>query len=157
MLKIQEVMTQRVVTLTPRSTIGDAMGEFDRHDFNALPVVTDGGVLIGIVTKLDVLRALRPAPDVELRSPQAVSAQPVEGVMRRGVVTVEPDDPVTAAADLMIETRLRSLPVVSRARRSEQRLVGMVSQGDLLRGLRLGLVEAQFVERDRPTAAEMWS
>jgi CBS domain-containing protein len=158
MLTIHEIMTQRVVTVTPRSTIGDAMGEFDRHDFNALPVVDDAGMLVGIVTKLDVLRALRPAPDVELRSPQAVTSQRVEAIMRRGVVTVEPDDPLVVAADLMVETRLRSLPVVSRMRGLARRLVGMVSQGDLLRGLRLGLVEAQVTAgRAGPAPAEPWS
>jgi CBS domain-containing protein len=142
MLAIHEVMTLRPITATPGTTIGAVMQEFDRHDFNAIPVVDAAGVLVGIVTKLDVLRALRPAPDVDLRTPEAVTSQRVESIMRRGVVTVEPEDPVVAAADLMVETRLRSLPVVQRPHGSARILVGIVSQGDLLRGLRLGLVGA---------------
>lgn len=59
--------------------------------------------------------------------------------MRRGVVCVEPEDPVVVAADLMVETHLRSLPVVQR-KSGGPVLIGMVSQGDLLRGLRFELV-----------------
>ena len=73
MLSVHEVMTLRPVTVTRHATIGELMGEFDRHDFNVLPVVDPGGVLVGIVSKLDVLRALRPAPDLDLRSVQAVA------------------------------------------------------------------------------------
>ncbi len=141
MLSIHEVMTPRPITATPGTTIGDLMGEFDQHDFNAFPVVDATGVLVGIVTKLDVLRALRPAPDVELRAPESVTSQRIESIMRRGVVAVEPEDALVVAADLMVETRLRSLPVVQR-HGSARKLVGIVSQGDLLRGLRLGLVDA---------------
>jgi len=144
MLSIHEVMTLRPITVTPHTTIGDLMAAFDRHDFNAFPVVDNGGVLVGIVTKLDVLRALRPAPDLDLRGLPSIAAAPIEGIMRRGVVAVEPDDPVVVAADLMVETRLRSLPVVQRPRGSTRVLVGIVSQGDLLRGLRLALADERI-------------
>jgi len=143
MLSIHEVMTLRPITVTPRTTIGELMAAFDRDDFNAFPVV-DGGALVGIVTKLDVLRALRPSPDLDLKTLPSVAAMPIEGIMRRGVVAVEPDDPVVVAADLMVETRLRSLPVVQRPRGSARVLVGIVSQGDLLRGLRLSLADERI-------------
>ena len=55
--------------------------------------------------------------------------------MRPGVFTLEPGQLLEAAIDLMIETRLRSLPVVERPRGGAPRLVGMVSQGDVLRAL----------------------
>jgi CBS domain-containing protein len=64
--------------------------------------------------------------------------------MRRGVVTVEPEDPVAVAADLMVETRLRSLPVVQRSPGAGRMLVGIVSQGDLLRGLRFVLADERI-------------
>lgn len=133
MLLIHEVMTRRPITATPDTTIGDLLAQFDRYDVNAIPVVEPAGVLVGIVTKLDLLRVVRAA--------QAARSQRIETIMRCGVVTVEPDDPVVAAADRMLETRLRSLPVVERRPGSAAILVGMVSQGDLIRGLRKGLAE----------------
>lgn len=133
MLLIHEVMTRRPITATPDTTIGDLLVQFDQHDVNAIPVVEPAGALVGIVTKLDLLRVLRAA--------RAGRSQRIESIMRCGVITVEPGDPVVAAADRMLETRLRSFPVVERRRGSMGVLVGMVSQGDLLRGLRKGLAE----------------
>lgn len=62
--------------------------------------------------------------------------------MRHGVVSVEAGDPLVVAADLMVETRLRSLPVVRREPKGPV-LAGIVSQGDLLRGLRFELAETE--------------
>ncbi len=142
MLAIHEIMTQWPITATPSTTIGEVMGEFDRHDFNAIPVVGAGGELVGIVTKLDVLRALQPAPAGELPMRFPVTSQRVESIMRRGVVTVEPEDPVVIAADLMVATRFLSLPVVERLHGSERKVVGIVTQGDLIRGFRSEPVSA---------------
>jgi CBS domain-containing protein len=56
--------------------------------------------------------------------------------MRRSVLSVRPDDPVETAMDLMVEWQLRSLPVVER-QDGVERLVGVVSRGDVLRCLML--------------------
>lgn len=142
-MRIHEVMTRAPITVAPTTTIGDLMALFERHDFNAFPVVDARGEVRGIVTKLDVLRLLR--PDAELRIPDfpTLFSGRVADIMRRGVVSVEPEDIAVMAADLMVETRLRSLPVVRR-QDGERVLVGIVSQGDLLRGLRFELVEAEY-------------
>lgn len=146
-MPVYEVMTRAPVTVSPGTTVGDLIALFDRHDFNAFPVIDAHGVVCGIVTKLDVLRMFR--PDVSLRIPEfsMLSSRHVVDIMRRGVVSVEAEDPVVVAADLMVETRLRSLPVVQR-KSGGPVLVGIVSQGDLLRGLRFELVEAQSASRE---------
>ena len=57
-------------------------------------------------------------------------------LMRRGVVTLAPDDLVSTAVDRMLAMRLRSLPVVERRGRKPL-LVGIVSRGDVLSSLLL--------------------
>jgi len=152
MMRIHEVMTLRPVTVTPQTMIRDLMGQFDRHEFNAFPVVDEGGgALMGIVTKLDVLKALRPQPEAGFEP--SLTFGRVENIMRHGVVVVEPDDPVIVAADLMVETHLRSLPVVRRPGGSAPQLVGIVSQGDLLRALRLGAADPQLATRRQVMAS----
>lgn len=137
---IHEIMTHAPVTVTTHTTVGDLMTLFDRHDFNAFPVVDEHSALRGIVSKRDVLRLFR--PDASFRIPDfaTISSVRVGDFMRPGVITVEPEDPLVAAADLMVETRLWSLPVVQR-RGGVAVLVGVVSQGDLLRRLRFEMVE----------------
>jgi CBS domain-containing protein len=135
---VREVMTRAPITVTRDTTVGELMALFDHHDFNAFPVVDDGHTLSGIVTKLDVLRLLRPDRAFDVSDAHMLSSRRVADIMRHGVVSVEPDDPIVAVADLMVETRLRSLPVVQR-KSGGPVLVGIVSQGDLLRGFRLAL------------------
>lgn len=140
-MPVYDVMTRAPVTVSPATTVSDLIALFDRHDFNAFPVVDDRGVVRGIVTKLDVLRLLRPDQNLWVPGFAGVSSARVEDIMRRGVVCVEAEDPVVVAAELMVETRLRSLPVVQRKPEGPV-LMGLVSQGDLLRGLRFELVDA---------------
>jgi CBS domain-containing protein len=141
MRTVQEVMTMRPVSVLPRDTMGDVVDVFERHDFNAVPVADEKGVLRGIVTKLDLVRALRPTPDVELHSLYSMAQTPVETIMNRGVIALRGGDSLAHAADLMIETRLRSLPVVEPGRNSERMLVGIISQGDLLRALQAAFAQ----------------
>jgi acetoin utilization protein AcuB len=61
---VGEIMTRSVVTLSPEDTIDDAMLILSRQRFGALPVV-DGGRLVGIVAKTDVLSALIDTLDIE--------------------------------------------------------------------------------------------
>jgi CBS domain-containing protein len=120
------------VTVRPDTSISDLKALFERYDFNAFPVVDELGVLRGLVSKLDLLRVFR--PDWRrggVSSVLALWAERVDDIMSRGIVAVEPDEPVETAVDLMIEARRRSLPVVER--RPEGRvLVGMLSRTDLL-------------------------
>jgi CBS domain-containing protein len=133
-MPVWEVMSPSPVTVHPDTPVRVLIALFERLDHNAFPVVDARQVLCGLVTKLDLLRLLR--PDAEFRVPDFadVAGCQVSQIMRRGVVTVEPDDPAAAAADLMVTTGLRSLPVVER-KAGPPVLMGMLSRGDLLRGL----------------------
>ena len=132
---VHEIMSRMPTTVQPTTTIGELIELFDQHDYNALPVTDASNVLVGIVTKLDLLRALRPSSDLELPDALEVSGHAVSAIMRPGVVTIEGEDPIGVAADLMVETGLRSIPVVRRGS-GRRELVGMLSRGDVLRGLR---------------------
>jgi CBS domain-containing protein len=94
------------------------------------------------VTELDVLRLLRPDENLYVPGRSRMSSARVHDIMRHGVVSVEAGDPLVVAADLMVETRLRSLPVIRREPKGPV-LAGIVSQGDVLRGLRFELAETE--------------
>lgn len=135
---VHEIMSVAPVTVRESTTADELLELFDRHDYNALPVTDDAGRLVGIVTKLDLLRALRPRLDLALPDLATIGATSVAHIMRPGVITIEGEDPIGAAADLMLETELRSVPVVRRGSGAPE-LVGMVSRGDVIRGLRFAL------------------
>jgi CBS domain-containing protein len=131
---IRDIMTPAPVTVRPDASIADLKDLFERYDFNAFPVVDDQGVLCGVVSKLDLLQAFRPDPRRLVSGLWALWAERVEEIMSRGIITVEPDEPVITAVDLMVETRRRSLPVIER-RSAGRVVVGMISRKDLLQCL----------------------
>ena len=133
--KVRDIMTSTPAAVRPGMSVRELQQMFANLDYNAFPVVDEAGALRGIVTKLDVLRIYRPDPLRDTPELEGIRAQSVADVMRPGVVTLEPDDPLVAAVDLMVESRLQSLPVVERRHGAGPALVGMVSRGDLLRAL----------------------
>ena len=137
---IRDIMTPFPVTVRPQMSIADLKSLFDRYDFNAFPVVDDQGVLCGMVSKLDLLRSFRPDKRRGMAGLWALWAESVEEIMSRGIIAVEPQEPVVAAVDLMIETRRRSLPVIEHGPAGRM-VVGMISRKDLLQCLTFGAPE----------------
>jgi acetoin utilization protein AcuB len=56
--RVKDVMTANVISLSLRDTIQDALLLLRKHKFGALPVVDDEGILVGILTTRDLMRAL---------------------------------------------------------------------------------------------------
>jgi CBS domain-containing membrane protein len=143
---VHDTMSTSPITVEPTTSIGQLLVLFDRYDFNAFPVVGERDRLLGIISKLDVLRLLLgrrrstpPATDVS-------TTTDVADVMRRQAVSVEPRDSITG--NLMVMMNLRSLPVVER-QEGRPVLVGMLSRGDVLRSLRSQLVEGRYVRKEK--------
>ena len=132
--RVREVMTAAPVTVSPDTDLAALKALFELHDFNMFPVVDDAGSVVGVVTKLDMLRAFRPDRRRLIPDLRALWAEGAADVMTRSVLSVEPDDAVGTAVDVMLEWKLRSLPVIERRDRAP-RLVGVVSRTDVLRCL----------------------
>jgi CBS domain-containing protein len=144
---VYDMMSTSPVTVGPMTSIGNLLALFDRHDFNAFPVVDHYNRLVGIVSKLDVLKLFL-GPCGSTPASDAVATTYVAGVMRQKPVFVEPRDAITAAGNLMVKTKLRSLPVIER-REGRPVLVGMLSRGDVLRWLRSQLAEGRYARQER--------
>jgi CBS domain-containing protein len=129
--RVRDVMTRCPVTVPPDMTVADLKAAFEKHDYSMFPVVDGSGILRGLVTKLDFLRMFRLPRGRWIPDLRTLWAERVEDIMSRGLITVEPDDPVVVATDLMLESRLRSLPVVER-RREGPVVIGIVSRTDVL-------------------------
>lgn len=56
-IKIKDVMSKEVISVSPDTNIFDAASKMDMHDVNRLPVV-ENGKLVGIIARADLLKAL---------------------------------------------------------------------------------------------------
>jgi CBS domain-containing protein len=128
--RVTDYMTREVVSVRPDVPLGELEALFARLDFNGVPVV-DGGVLAGMVTKFDVLRAFLVTPPRV--GPRFAEIQRLSAgqVMTREVITFPPDALLRRVLQTMIDFRIKSFPVLEAGR-----LVGMVAREDVARALR---------------------
>jgi acetoin utilization protein AcuB len=140
-MRVEECMTHRVVTAKPRESAAHARAVMEEHRVNQLPVL-EGPKVVGIVTDRDLRDAFPSiAESMGSRRKLPKGADPqtivVEDLMARDVLTVEPDEPLVSAAELLRRERIGALPVVRSGR-----LVGILTRSDLLDAL-VRLLRAQ--------------
>jgi len=144
---VRDLMTTEVVTVAPKASVKQATELLDAHHITALPVVDDHGRLVGVLSEADVLRdGLLPDPTRhEIRSPASgrTVALRVKDVMTTMPVSVTADADLAEAAQLLVDTQVKSLPVVDHGR-----LVGIVSSSDVIAMLarRDPVIEAEVDE-----------
>ena len=119
-MRISEVMTTDVQTVTPEQTAREAAGFMLRAEAGSIPV-TDGDRVIGMITDRDI--AVRGV--AEGRGPDT----PVRDLMTDHIICARADDDVDEVAQRMSKEQVRRLPVLD----EDQRLIGIVSLGDLAR------------------------
>ena len=131
---VADAMSEKPFIVHPDATLLEAYALMDERGIATCPVVSENGELQGMVSRVDLLRAFRPSRELPAHTAGEVSRLPVREIMRCGVVTVGPDDPLVAAVDRFVETRLHALPVV-RSGLGPPVVVGIMTQGDVLRYL----------------------
>jgi CBS domain-containing protein len=126
-IKVSEVMSRNVICVSPNMNLIELHQLFQEKDFNAFPVMHNER-LVGIVTKLDLMRIFTSGRGVSKAILLNSLSEKVEDIMTSAVVSVSPKDDLKAAVEYMVEYRLRSIPVVE-----NRKVVGMLSRGDLMR------------------------
>jgi len=118
-MQVSEIMSVGVEFVHPETTIQDAAERMRLHDLGFLPVCDQERVL-GVVTDRDItVRATAEGRDSEITA--------VREVMTDNAIFCFEDDDVRDAAQMMRTQQVRRLLVLDH----EQRLVGIVSLGDL--------------------------
>ena len=140
---VQDIMTEQPVSLEQQHSLSDAIEVMRNGRFRHVPIVSQEGELIGIVSDRDVLRHLsidgmRQHPSEGFRDglfetdPKDPDLKfPVTRAMRQEVVHVSPDCGIYDAAKTMNDLSVSCLPVVD----DQKNLQGMVTVTDLMRAL----------------------
>jgi CBS domain-containing protein len=143
-LTVRDIMTPDVLTVHPAQTLGEVAHTMIEHDIRAIPVVDDGGSLIGMVTHRELLRYLIPdflqrTKTGEFRAPtrtqlQRGTADPrliaVKDAMARSVLCLSEDQTLSDVANLMSSKDVDRFPVVR-----EGVVVGFLTRADVVRRL----------------------
>jgi CBS domain-containing protein len=151
-MKIRELMTTDVVTVTPETSLKEAAGLLVQHGISGVPVVDSDGAVVGVFSEADILVKegregrregllgwLFESDDV---IEHKLEAKKVGEAMTSPAITIGPDVAVHKAATRMVDDAVNRLPVVG----PDGKLLGIVTRADLVRA---------FTRSDEDIAAEI--
>ena len=129
---VRELMQQSVYTVRPDDMIDRVFFLLHYEKIRHLPVMEHNKV-VGIVSDRDLYKALGPkshSKGVEQEEGETslhVIPRKVRSIMRRGVITIGPDEDAAKAATMMARKKIGALPVTQ-----DDQLVGIITATDIL-------------------------
>ena len=147
MLKVKDLMTSKLITVSPETEITQAARLLLENRINGAPVVDETGRLVGILCQSDLISQQKTLPIPSLftfldgyiplasnkqieKEARKIAAITVAQAMTPDPVVVNPETSIQTVAALMVDNNFHSLPVVE-----DGRLVGIVGKEDVLKTL----------------------
>jgi CBS domain-containing protein len=142
-----DVMVSKVITVGPDATVQEVAEILLKNKISAVPVVSQGGKILGIVSEGDMLRRVEShtlrhrswwlqlfTASATLRDEFVKShSHKVVDVMTPKVLTVSPETPLGEIASVLEKNGIKRVPVVK-----DGKLVGIVSRANLLQAIATG-------------------
>ena len=153
-MKAMDVMVRDVVTVKPETDVASAIKLLIEHDISALPVVDDGGRVVGMLSEADLVRRAEIGTDkqrpwwLEALTPGSMLAEEfakahglrASEVMSPHVVSASEETPLAEIATLLEKHRIKRVPIIE-----DGKLVGIVSRANLVRALAMTKSEPAIV------------
>jgi CBS domain-containing protein len=151
-MKVQDLMTREVTTVTPTTSLRDAAALLAETGVSGMPVVNAAGDIVGVLSEADIVvkaggevarnRLLGWLLESDLGLEEKIRAETVGEAMTAPVVTISSTRPVHEAARLMVSENVNRLPVVEKGQ-----LVGILTRADIVRAFTR--TDAEIVEEIR--------
>jgi CBS domain-containing protein len=134
-MQVRDIMSTPVIGLTGEATIEEAAALMLARGYTTIPVFSETGQLVGMLTEADLGR-VRFAPDLRFENGPdggtmiGARARLVKQAMRPASIVIPADTDLGELASVMVDANVRCLPVVD-----GKHVVGIVSWRDLLANL----------------------
>jgi len=115
---VKDVMNKNVVVAKSDVTIREATKVMNKFRIGSLVVLKEEKIA-GILTERNVLEAVAGGKDADTTA--------IEDIMTKKVITIDPDESVEAAVDLMTQHKIKKLPVVE-----NNKLKGIITASDIV-------------------------
>jgi CBS domain-containing protein len=119
-LRVEQAMAEKIVTVSPSSTMTEFREVLRANRISGTPVVKDGR-MIGIISIEDLIKALA-AGEMDATVGAKMVTDPI---------TIYADEPLVHAVSKFSQLRFGRFPVVNR----ERELVGVITEGDIVRAM----------------------
>ena len=127
---VTRLMSKKVVTAIPKTTIFEAERTMTTQGFRRLPIISEGK-LVGIITAMDIIRFYGSGKVFRYLTSGTITQvlnTPAFEIATKDVATIEPDADVGQAAKIMQEKNIGALPVVK-----NEKLVGIITERDFFK------------------------
>jgi CBS domain-containing protein len=114
----KDIMTKRVITVTPATTVKELARILGRHRISGVPVTDKHGRVMGVASEADIVFK---------------KGNRVKSIMSDRVISVDEATPVERVAELMTTHRIKRVPVMR-----GEKLVGIISRADMVRAIAKG-------------------
>jgi CBS-domain-containing membrane protein len=127
--RVEDVMTKPAITARVSESLGNVASRMAKHGIKRLPVVDDAGKMVGVVSRVDILRqVLDIAPKSQKLQIPTGAALTVRQVMYSEVPVVESASYLASIVAALVESGMRRLIVVD----TENRPIGLISDSDVV-------------------------
>ena len=127
--QVRDLMTETVFTLRPQDDLMALYDLMDTKHIRHVPIVDRDKDLVGLVTHRDLTRSALGTEEAPLSLQREIlGRRKIREIMATEVETVEPDEDLKVAAELLIENKIGCLPVVEGTH-----LVGILTESDFVR------------------------
>ncbi len=118
-MKARDIMTKDIITLTPETTIAEAIDKIINNKISGAPVLDAQGEIAGVVTEKDLLVAY----DFIKKFGEAIKE-----FMSRDIIGISEETPVEEISQLLVQRNIKRVPVLE-----GKKVLGIVSRRDVLR------------------------
>ena len=132
-MKVKQVMTKDVITVSPQNLMSELRVLLRDNHISGVPVV-EQDKLVGLVSIEDFIKCLA----------EGKTNSPIEERMSRNVDTLYDNEPLVRAVEELERVGYGRYPVIDR---ENEKLVGIITKGDIIRGL-LKKIEIDYHEEE---------
>lgn len=128
-MNVRDIMTADPITIKSTQSLRSALEIMEDHEIHHLPVISQGGHLVGVISDRDCRQALD-SPYIERdrwQRQDLVRSLQIRTIMSAAPIIVEPYTSASESARLMLQHNIGCLPVM----RSET-LIGIITRSDIL-------------------------
>lgn len=120
-----DIMSQDIIVAKENTSAESISIKILAGEFNGVPVVDGSRAIVGIVTAIDILKAIRKSGNN-----RRLNSLVAKDIMTPSPIVAKKDTPIEEVIDIMIQKEIMMVPIVEE---DNNRLIGVVSRRDILR------------------------
>ena len=142
-MKVKDIMITNVKSILPDTPVSQALDMLSKDKISGLPVIDSNNKLVGVFTEKDIIKYILPGyvkqvgifmyqdnpKAMKIKVNELLTERTVSDLMRKDVITISPDAPLSEAARTILTEKVRRLPVLDK----DGKVIGIIARQDIVK------------------------